>query len=191
MLDIGKLNPDRVNNGLITKKLVTNACCCILQMVEIRRPIPSTESRYRTVPRINVNGLPENGTSNQSVAMMAINETNESPMKKNGTAFLITNSSGLTGVTMICSSVPTSLSRTTAKDVRFTIITNVSVAMTPGTKDRRLLSPALYQGLRLDHDLKRPPVLLASQVLYQADLIIPRKFLGNLVYISQRNARRV
>ena len=38
---------------------------------------------------------------------------------------------------MICSSVPTSRSRTIAKAVRLTMMTSVSVPMTPGTKNQR------------------------------------------------------
>ena len=49
------------------------------------------------------------------------------------------NSSGRIGVTMICSSVPTSRSRTIANEVRLTIMISVSVPITPGTKNQRLL----------------------------------------------------
>ena len=61
------------------------------------------------------------------------------PTQKNGIVLPRMNSSGRIGVTMICSSVPTSRSRTTAKAVRLTTITSVRVAITPGTKNQRLL----------------------------------------------------
>ena len=56
------------------------------------------------------------------------------------------NSNGRIGETMICSSVPTSRSRTTANAVSITTCTSVSVPMTPGMKNQRSSSPALNHG---------------------------------------------
>ena len=56
------------------------------------------------------------------------------------------NSNGRIGLTMICSSVPTSRSRTIAKAVRLTTWISVSVPITPGMKNQRSSSPSLNQG---------------------------------------------
>jgi hypothetical protein len=56
------------------------------------------------------------------------------------------NSPGRMGVTMICSSVPISRSRTTAKAVSVITMTRVRLPMTPGTKNQRLLRSGLYHG---------------------------------------------
>ena len=53
---------------------------------------------------------------------------------------------GRIGVTMICSSVPISLSRTTAKAVNVTTSTRVRLPTIPGTKNQRLRKSGLYQG---------------------------------------------
>ena len=59
----------------------------------------------------------------------------KSPIRKNGTVFPRMNSNRLIGVTMICSSVPISRSRTTAKAVRLTTMTRMRLPITPGTKN--------------------------------------------------------
>ena len=56
------------------------------------------------------------------------------------------NSNRLIGLTMICSSVPISRSRTIAKAVRLTTCIKVSVPITPGIKNQRSSSPSLNQG---------------------------------------------
>ena len=76
----------------------------------------------------------------------AIAAVSARPDEKKGIVLPMMNSSGRIGVTMICSSVPTSRSRTTAKAVRLTTMIRVRVAMTPGTKNQRLLKSTLYQG---------------------------------------------
>ena len=91
------------------------------------------------MPRSSTNGLPTKGISNHSVPTPATSAVRARPTQKNGIVLPRMNSSGRIGVTMICSSVPTSRSRTTANEVRLTTITRVSVAMTPGTKNQRLL----------------------------------------------------
>ncbi len=56
------------------------------------------------------------------------------------------NSTGRMGVTMICSSVPISRSRTTAKAVSVITSTSVRLPMTPGTKNQRLLRSGVVPG---------------------------------------------
>ena len=56
------------------------------------------------------------------------------------------NSKGRMGVTMICSRVPISRSRTTAKAVSVITSTSVRLPMMPGTKNQRLFRSGLYQG---------------------------------------------
>ena len=62
MLEIGKAKPERMKNGLSTKKFVENACCWVEQMVEISRPSASVLRRKSVVPNSSTNGLPTNGT---------------------------------------------------------------------------------------------------------------------------------
>ena len=145
MLAIGKLKPERMNIGLSTKKFDANACCCVVHRVEINRPMASVLSRNRQVPSSSTSGLPSNGMLNQSVPTPATSNTSTSPMRKNGSVLPMMNSTGRIGVTRICSSVPTSRSRTIAKAVRLTMVTRVSVPITPGTKNQRLFRFGLYQ----------------------------------------------
>ena len=66
------------------------------------------------------------------------------------------NSTRLIGLTMICSSVPISRSRTTAKAVRLTTCISASVPITPGMKNQRSSSPALNQGRSCKETLTAP-----------------------------------
>ena len=68
MLEIGKAKPDKMKNGLSTKKLVENACCWVVQTVEMSRPSASVLSRNSAVPSSSTSGLPTNGTWNHSTA---------------------------------------------------------------------------------------------------------------------------
>ena len=56
-------------------------------------------------------------------------------------------------MTMICSSVPTSRSRTMAKAVRLTMMTSVNVPITPGTKNQRPLRSSIVPGPLLDRHM--------------------------------------
>ena len=62
---------------------------------------------------------------------------------------------GRIGVTMICSRVPTSRSRTIAKAVRLTTSIRVKVPMTPGTKNHRPFEVGVVPGSRAAADLRR------------------------------------
>ena len=56
------------------------------------------------------------------------------PMTTNGAHFPRMNSTGVIGVTMICSIVPTSFSRTIAMPVSMSVTSITSTDMIPGTK---------------------------------------------------------
>ena len=55
------------------------------------------------------------------------------------------NSSGVIGVTMICSIVPISFSRTTAILVSMSVMSITTIAITPGTQKLRLSKFSLNQ----------------------------------------------
>ena len=84
MLEIGKLKPERMNIGFKTKKFDANACCCVVHNVEMSNPIDNVLSRNRQVPPNSRNGLPTNGTLNQSMPTAATSDTSISPIAKNG-----------------------------------------------------------------------------------------------------------
>jgi hypothetical protein len=45
MFSIGKMNPDKYIIGVITKNVaVIIACCCVFEIVEMKRPRPSVVS---------------------------------------------------------------------------------------------------------------------------------------------------
>ena len=59
--------------------------------------------------------------------------TSAKPISANGTVLPRMNSAGVIGVTMICSMVPISFSRTTAMLVSIRVMSITMMAMTPGT----------------------------------------------------------
>ena len=60
--------------------------------------------------------------------------TSAKPISAKGTVFPSTNSTGVIGVTMICSMVPISFSRTTAMLVRSSVTNVTTTTITAGTK---------------------------------------------------------
>ena len=78
-----------------------------------------------------------------------------SPIRKNGTVLPRMNSTGRIGVTMICSSVPTSRSRTIAKAVRLTIVTRVEGADHAGHEEPAAVEIRVVPGPLRDATLDR------------------------------------
>ena len=74
------------------------------------------------------------------------------PDQKNGIVLPSMNSIGRIGVTMICSSVPTSRSRTTANDVKLTTITNVSVRDDAWNEEPAAVEVRIVPWPRLERD---------------------------------------
>ena len=73
------------------------------------------------------------GTPNQNTPADVMRATWKMPIRTKGMVFPRMNSMGLTGVTMICSMVPTSFSLTMAMAVRLSTETMITSAMIPGT----------------------------------------------------------
>ena len=59
--------------------------------------------------------------------------TSANPIRAKGSVLPRMNSIGVIGVTMICSIVPISFSRTTAMLVSIKVISMTTIAITPGT----------------------------------------------------------
>ena len=135
MLVIGKAKPESMKAGLRKKNPEAKACCWVDESVEMSRPTPRVLRRNRTTPSSSTSGLPRKGTWNQRVPTTATRITSARPTTKKGMVLPRMNSKGLIGVTMTCSSVPISRSRTIANAVRVTTIISVMLPITPGTKN--------------------------------------------------------
>ena len=146
MVLMGNPKPEKVMAGMMKKNDVTIACCCVAEMVEISKPTPSMHKINRTAPSASTETWPRKGTWNHSDPTTEISATSKMPIRKNGSVLPRMNSAGRMGVTIICSSVPISRSRTTAKAVSVITRTSVRLPMIPGTKNQRLLRSGLYQG---------------------------------------------
>ncbi|OPZ59983.1 MAG: hypothetical protein BWY87_00722 [Deltaproteobacteria bacterium ADurb.Bin510] len=73
MLAIGKTKPESKKSGWMKKKVVIMACCWVLEMTEISRPIPSVLSKKTQAPANRMSGLPCMGSLNQSLARSSTN----------------------------------------------------------------------------------------------------------------------
>ena len=78
--------------------------------------------------------LPRSGTSNQKTPISRINVTSTKAISTKGSVLPRMNSAGVIGVTMICSIVPISFSRTTAMLVNSRLTRLTTITITPGTK---------------------------------------------------------
>ena len=87
--------------------------------------------------------LPRNGTSNQNTATSVTRITSNMPMRAYGSNLPTISSQRASGVTLSCSSVPTSRSRTMAMADRLVVTTSSSSATMPGTMKSRLSSRGL------------------------------------------------
>ena len=128
---------------------------------------------------------------NHNRPTLTTSATSPRPTRKNGTVLPTMNSTGRIGVTMICSSVPTSRSRTMAKAVRLTTMISVSVPITPGTKNQRPLRSGLNQGrcssVTCTCRMPRAPCV----ALHQVGGVILGEAVAICVDIAERNQRGV
>jgi len=85
---------EKLTDGMMKKKEVTMACCCVDETVEINNPTPSMQRRNRIDPVSKTTMWPRNGIWNQSVPTAAINETSKRPIRKNGSVLPRMNSAG-------------------------------------------------------------------------------------------------
>ncbi len=113
------------------------------------------------------------------------------PTRKKGTVFPRMNSQRRMGVTIICSSVPISRSRTTAKAVSIMTRISMTLPMTPGTKYHWLSSPSLNHGRTLEVHLGEERHQLRRGAPHAVELIVAAELRADLVEIAQRHQRGV
>ena len=77
--------------------------------------------------------LPRSGTSNQKTATVVTSTKSPIAMIPNGTVFPTMSSPAVSGLTLSCSSVPISRSRTMASEVSSRQTSMMRVPTTPGT----------------------------------------------------------
>ena len=114
MFSKGKAKPERMKAGIMKKKVEIWACCCVEEIVEMKRPTPTELIKKKILPKRRRRGFPRRGTSNQKTPMRAIMIASARPIIANGRVFPSISSQDRMGVTMICSRVPISLSLTMA-----------------------------------------------------------------------------
>jgi len=68
MLSMGNTNPESMKKGTMKKNVVSMACCCVADIVEMKSPIPRVLRRNRHTPRNMRTALPRMGMSNQKTA---------------------------------------------------------------------------------------------------------------------------
>src|ERR1700683_662550 len=108
------------------------ACCWVLAMVEINRPMPRLVNRNKEALSNSTSALPRNGMPKISSAAVVMSTRSISPTMAAGIILPIISSIGRMGVTINCSMVPISFSRTMAMAVSITVTTIMILAMTPG-----------------------------------------------------------
>ena len=133
MLAMGNTKPLNIKKGRMKKKFVIMACCCVLETVEIKSPMPSVLIRKIKVAPSNKNALPTIGILNHKMAKAITSTICAWEMIINGMVFPRISSKGFRGVTMSCSMVPDSLSRTIAMEVNSKERSMTKNATIPGT----------------------------------------------------------
>ncbi len=121
------------------------ACCCVAEIVETNRPRPSVLKRYTDVSANNSKTLPRSGTANHNTTIARTRHTSIMPTSAYGSSLPTMSSQRRSGVTLSCSSVPSSFSRTIPIDDKFVVMTSNSIARMPGSMKSRLSSRGLNQ----------------------------------------------
>jgi hypothetical protein len=134
MLRIGNMNPLSMKAGAVKKNVDSMACCCVPEMVEMKRPAPSVVNRNRIAQPKSSARLPCSGVRKISSAAQITRITSNSPMMANGSVLPRMISIGRMGVTSSCSMVPSSFSRTIACAVRDRVTIMMMFTTTPGMK---------------------------------------------------------
>jgi hypothetical protein len=109
------------------------ACCCVREIVERNSPSPSDVRRKQPERPMRSGTLPRIGMPNPKTITSITTVAFADAIAVNGTILPIISSAGVIGVTMICSSVPISFSRTIAIDVRFIVPARSIMTSRPGT----------------------------------------------------------
>ena len=109
------------------------ACCWLFATVDTKSPRPSVFSRSSIVMRISSTREPRKGTPNQPTAMPVTRKVMISPSRANGDSLPTMSCQGRIGVTMSCSRVPISFSRTIPMEASTMVMIMRIIARTAGT----------------------------------------------------------
>jgi len=102
-------------------------------MVEMNSPMPIVDIRYSPDPSSSNPRLPWIGTLNQLIPIKVTTSTSMKLINTNGRVLPRISSNDRIGVTINCSMVPISRSRTIAMAVSSSEISSTTTAITPGT----------------------------------------------------------
>ena len=145
MASSGKKKPERKMLGRSVIQTVSMASCWVLAMVEANRPMPRPESSSKPEqPRMRLKS-PRTGTPNHQWPMASTSRVSMKARMTYGRILPTTSSHGRMGVTMSCSIVPRSRSRTIAVAVRMEVMANRIMPITPGIMKYELTRSGLYQ----------------------------------------------
>ena len=124
-----------MKTGWKKRNVAIMACCCVCEMVERNRPAPSVVSR---------NSAAQNSSSTKAPAKRNVEDQQRrrrspaprpsKPTSANGSVLPSISSIGRIGVTINCSIVPISFSRTMASAVSISVTIMMMFTTTPGTK---------------------------------------------------------
>lgn len=133
MLSIGEKIPERSMAGRIKKKAVIIACCCVREMVDIKRPKLNVVRMKRKETPKRKKRFPLTGTLKTNLPTRITRAISAIPIRAKGTVLPMMSSHGFKGETMSCSRVPISLSLVMAIEVRMSVVRRRIRHMTPGT----------------------------------------------------------
>ena len=125
---IGEIKPDRSTAGIINVITLKIACCCVLQIAEIKSPTPTiarSEIKIDTINRINE---PANGIWKNTIIIPVIIIVKVIAIIKGGIDFPKRISKDESGLTISWSKVPSSRSLAIESAVRIRVVTSDSIA---------------------------------------------------------------
>src|ERR1044072_258108 len=142
---IGKKKPERNRLGNMVTITVMKASCCVLAMVEANRPIPRLDKRNKPDSKKIRPRSPRIGTLNHQWPMIRISTMSMKARMVYGMIFPTTSSQERIGVTINCSMVPRSRSRTIEGAVHKAVMKYRIMPITPGTLKYAAIRSGLYQ----------------------------------------------
>src|SRR5215216_3951693 len=145
MASIGKKKPERKRLGSMVTMTVMNASCCVLATVEANSPMPRLEIRNKPERAKIKPRSPLMGTLNHQCPMTRTSSISMSAKMEYGRIFPTTSSHERIGVTINCSIVPRSRSRTMEEAVNNVVMKYRIIPITPGTLKYAAMRSGLYQ----------------------------------------------
>ena len=135
MLAIGKEKPESNIAGKKNKNVLIIACCCVWLSVEMNSPTPSIVKQVEARRNIQErDAAAERHLRTRRSRSGGSTSRSTKEISTKGIVLPRMNSAGVIGVTMICSIVPISFSRTTAMLVKSRLTRLTTITITPGTK---------------------------------------------------------